>query len=229
MTKFHATILSIFPEMFPGALGYSLAKKAMLKNIWSYDVINIKDFGLGRHQKIDDEAYGGASGLVMRADVLGSALDYALKSRPDAKILYPSPRGQKFSQNMAKEIIKYSSVIILCGRYEGIDERVIQEYNAAEISIGDYILSGGELAALTILDSCIRLLPGVLENQDTLQEESFEKDIGLEYPLYTRPDIWRERSVPEVLKSGNHSKIQQWRKLESYNITKKRRPDLLKS
>ncbi len=230
--KFHATILTLFPEMFPGSLNYSLAGRALRKNIWSYDVINIRDFGLTKHKNVDDEACGGGNGLIMRPDVLGPALDYALSKNPDSKIYYPSPRGKVFTQEFAHKISQEKNVIILCGRFEGIDERIIDEYNASLVSLGDYILSGGEVATNVILDSVIRLLPGVLDNQKTLQEESFETTIDgkklLEHPLYTKPAIWRGRSVPSVLLSGNHSEIDKWKRNQSMEITKKLRPDLLK-
>ncbi len=231
MSLLHASILTIFPEMFPGTLQYSLAGQALKKGIWSYDVINIRDFGLTKHKNVDDEAYGGGSGLIMRPDVLGNCIDYALSLKPGAKIYYPSPRGKLFNQNTAHEITKQKNIIILCGRFEGIDERVIEEYNVEEISVGDYILSGGEVAALSILDSVIRLLPDVLANQDTLTSESFEENGEfkglLECPLYTRPAKWKGKVVPEVLLSGNHSLIDNWKKAQSIEITKKRRPDLL--
>ncbi len=229
--NFHATILTIFPEMFPSTLGYSLAGQALSKNLWSYDVINIRDFGVTKHHNVDDEPYGGGSGLVMRADVLSAALDVALSKTPDAEIYYMSPRGIPLKQSLVANISRKKEIIILCGRFEGIDERVIEEYNVTEISLGDFILSGGEVAAVALLDACIRLIPGVLANQSTLIEESFseagEEGLLLEYPLYTRPAIWRERSVPEVLLSGNHHDIKEWRKAESIKITAARRPDLL--
>ena len=232
MSLFHASILTIFPEMFPGQLKYSLAGQALAKNIWSYDIINIRDFGRTKHKNVDDEAYGGGSGLIMRPDVLGPALDSALSKNPGSKIYYPSPRGKVLNQNIIQNIIQDKTIIILCGRFEGIDERIIEEYNAEQISIGDYILSGGEVAANVILDSVIRLLPGVLTNQDTLREESFErKDNGkkiLEHPLYTKPSIWRSRKIPEVLLSGNHQEIEKWKHNQSVEVTKKLRPDLLK-
>lgn len=232
MSIFHATILTLFPEMFPGSLGYSLAGKALLNKIWSYDIINIRDFGLTKHKNVDDEACGGGNGLIMRPDVLGPALDKALSKNPNAIIYYPSPRGKLFNQEFAHEISKQQKIIILCGRFEGIDERVIDEYNAKQVSVGDYILSGGEVAANVILDSVVRLLPGVLINQDTLKEESFEKESNgkkmLEHPLYTKPSTWRGKKVPEVLLSGNHRKIEEWKHDHSMRITKKLRPDLLK-
>lgn len=230
MSLLHASILTIFPEMFPGPLQYSLAGQALKKGIWSYDLINIRNFGLTKHHKVDDEPYGGGSGLIMRPDVIGNCIEHVLGSQK-TKIYYPSPRGELFTQVKAHEIIKEQQIIILCGRFEGIDERIFEEYNIIEISIGDYILSGGELAALTILDCLIRLLPNVLVNKDTLQSESFEQDgefAGLlEAPLYTRPVEWKEKKVPSVLLSGNHQLIKHWKKQQSLEITKKRRPDLL--
>ncbi len=227
MPGFHAAILTIFPEMFPGPLAYSLAGSALKKNIWSIDTVNIRDFGITKHKNVDDTACGGGNGLIMRPDVLGMALDKALDMRPGSKIYYPSPRGIPLTQDLSKEIAKEKNIIILCGRFEGIDERVIDEYNALQISVGDYILSGGEVAALSILDSVVRLLPGVLVNQETLQEESFEAEEGgfklIEHPLYTRPVEWRGRKVPEVLLSGDHTEIEKWKKEESLRVTLARR------
>ena len=229
--NFHATILTIFPEMFPGPLGASLAGRALKKDLWSLDVINVRDFGLTKHKNVDDEACGGGNGLIMRPDVLGPALDKALEKSPNATILYPSPRGVLLNQSVSKQIALQNDVIILCGRFEGIDERVIDEYNVQQISIGDYVLSGGEVAAITILDSVIRLLPGVLANQGTLKEESFEVEIDglplLEHPLYTKPSVWKGREVPEILLSGNHAEIQKWKRVESIKVTKTRQRELL--
>lgn len=232
MSHFHAIILTLFPEMFPGSLGYSLAGKAFANKLWSYNIINIRDFGLTRHKNVDDEAYGGGNGLIMRPDVIGPALDTVLSEHPNTTIYYPSPRGQLLNQELVHKISTQKKIIILCGRFEGIDERIIDEYNAQQISVGDYILSGGEVAANVILDSVIRLLPGVLINQDTLKEESFEKKENgsklLEHPLYTKPSIWRGRKVPDVLLTGNHRKIEKWKQDQSIQITKKLRPDLFK-
>jgi len=232
MSVFHVSILTLFPEMFPGSLSYSLAGKALENKIWSYDIINIRDFGLTKHKNVDDEACGGGNGLIMRPDVVGCALDKVLSNNPDTIIYYPSPRGKLFNQEFAHKISTQKKIIILCGRFEGIDERIIDEYNTQQISVGDYILSGGEVAANVILDCVIRLLPGVVVNQDTLKEESFErKNNGLkllEHPLYTKPSIWRGRKVPEVLLTGNHAKIEQWKQDQSIEITAKLRPDLLK-
>lgn len=231
MHSLHAVILSIFPEMFPGTLGCSLAGQALKNNIWSYDLINIRDYGITKHHNVDDAPYGGGNGLVMRPDVLGQALDKALTLAPTSKIFYPSPRGKLINQTLIQEIVASKKVIILCGRFEGIDERVIDEYNVEEISLGDFVLSGGEIAAIALLDACIRLLPGVMSNPQTIVEESFGEFAEgqlLEYPLYTRPVIWKERSVPEILLSGNHAEIKAWRTKQSLEITKQRRPDLIK-
>ncbi len=226
MSLFHATILTIFPEMFPGTLGCSLAGKALEKNIWTLDVINIRDFGLTKHKNVDDIAYGGGNGMIMRPDVLGEALDFALNKTRDAEIYYMSPRGKTLNQSLSKEISYKKNIIILCGRFEGIDERVIDEYNAKQISIGDYVLSGGEPAALTLLDSVVRLIPGVLANQNTLKEESFESEHEgmklIEHPLYTKPNVWKGKKVPRELISGNHAAIKQWKSQESIRVTKEK-------
>lgn len=224
-------VLTIFPEFFPGPLGCSLAGQALKKNIWQIDVINIRDFGYNHHKNVDDQPYGGGNGMVLRADVLGNAIEHAINKTGTKNIVYMSPRGKILNQRVVKEIIDLEKVIILCGRFEGIDERVIEEYNVLEISIGDYILSGGELAALSLIDACVRLLPGVLANQDTLKEESFNyyQEIGtlIEYPHYTRPYEWHGRKVPDVLLSGNHKQIENWRIGKAKEITAQRRPDLL--
>lgn len=233
MNNLHVTIITIFPEMFPGPLGCSLAGRAIEKNYWSLNTINLRDFGLTKHKNVDDEAYGGGNGLIMRPDVLGSALDKALKDNPGAVIYYPSPRGIPLTQDFSKKIARDKNIIILCGRFEGIDERVIDEYNIQQISVGDYVLSGGEVAAITILDSVVRLLPGVLANQETLKEESFEVEFDglqlIEHPLYTKPSIWRGLRVPEILLSGNHAKIEKWKKTESIRVTKARQEKILSS
>ncbi len=231
MSQFHAQILTIFPEMFPGPLGCSLAGKANKKSIWTYDIINIRDFGVTKHQNVDDCQIGGGNGLVMRPDVLSKAIDYAFEKKPDSILYYPSPRGKKLVQGDLRGILAQKNIIILCGRFEGIDERIIQEYNPCQINIGDFILSGGEIAAFVMLDSLIRLIPGVLANQETLKEESFEINCEegslLEYPLYTKPNIWRGNKVPEILLSGDHAKINKWKLEQSKLLTKKNRPDLL--
>lgn len=227
---FKVTILTIFPEIFPGPLGHSIIGRALQDKKWELDVINIRDFGLTKHQNVDDEPYGGGAGMVMRPDVLGEALDEAIKRSGSKKIYYMSPRGKVFNQRVAEEIALEKNIIILCGRFEGIDERVIDEYNACEISMGDYILSGGEIASMAMLEGVLRLIPGILGNPKTLDEESFnEGENLLEYPLYTRPDNWKGRKVPEILLSGNHAEIDAWRKSKSEELTALRRPDLLET
>lgn len=218
--------------MFPGPLGYSLAGKGLKNDLWSMDIVNIRDFGLTKHKNVDDVACGGGNGLIMRPDVVGPALDAALDAYPGAKIFYPSPRGQLLNQKVTRRLSKERNIIILCGRFEGIDERIIDEYNVQQISVGDYVLSGGEVATMIILDSIVRLLPGVLSNQETLKEESFETESEglklIEHPLYTKPAIWRGRKVPEILLSGNHAEIEKWKKSESIRVTKLRQNSFLK-
>ena len=217
-------ILTIFPDMFPGPLGFSLAGKALKNKIWNLDIINIRDFGVTKYKNIDAPACGGGNGLIMRSDVLGEALDHALLMNPDAEIYYPSPRGNTLNQEYVKSISLKKNIIILCGRFEGIDERIIDAYDINQISMGDFVMSGGEIPAMVMLDSVIRLLPGVLINQDTLKDESFEFEFDgmklIEHPLYTKPIIWRNQKVPDVLMSGNHKEIERWKKSESIRITK---------
>lgn len=222
----HFNILTIFPEMFPGTLGGGVVGRALKNNVWSYDSINLRDFGVGNYKAVDDEQFGGGAGQVMRADVIADALD-SIKNR--GKIIYFSPRGKVWNQKMAREIAKQEKQItLLCGRYEGIDQRVIDEYEIQEISIGDYILSGGEIAAQVFIDSVVRLMDNVLHGgHESTENESFEIG-GLEWPLYTRPSAWRGRNVPEVLLSGHHGNIERWQKTMSDETTKERRPDLLK-
>ena len=221
----HFNILTIFPEMFPGTLGGGVVGRALDKKIWSYDTINIRDFAINNYGSVDDEQFGGGAGMVMRPDVLGNAIDFIENK---GKIIFFSPRGKQLNQQLVHEFAKYDTITLLCGRYEGIDQRVIEEYDIEEISIGDYVLSGGELAAQVFIDSTVRLLDNVLGGgDDTIQNESFEIG-GLEWPLYTRPSVWRGQSVPEVLLSGHHGNIERWRKQQSDEITKERRPDLIK-
>ena len=223
----HFNILTIFPEMFPGTLAGGVVGRALDKKIWSYDVINIRDFAINNYGSVDDTQFGGGAGMVMRPDVLGDALD-SIKNR--GKIIYFSPRGPTLNQKMVHEFVDTpdATYTLLCGRYEGIDERIITEYDIMELSIGDYILSGGEIAAQVFVDSCVRLMDNVVHGGlDTTQNESFEIG-GLEWPLYTRPSVWRGQSVPEVLLSGHHGNIERWRKQQSVDITKERRPDLIK-
>ena len=223
----HFNILTIFPEMFPGTLAGGVVGRALERGIWSYDVINIRDFAINNYGSVDDTQFGGGAGMVMRPDVLGDALD-SIKN--PGKIIYFSPRGKTLNQKIVREFIadQDATYTLLCGRYEGIDERVIEQYNIMELSIGDYIRSGGEIAAQVFVDSCVRVMDNVVHGgADTTQNESFEIG-GLEWPLYTRPSVWRGQSVPEVLLSGHHGNIERWRKQQSVDITKERRPDLIK-
>lgn len=223
----HINILTIFPEMFPGTLAGGVVGRALEKGIWTYNVINIRDFAINNYGSVDDTQFGGGAGMVMRPDVLGAALD-SIENK--GKIIYFSPRGATLNQKMVREFVAQpeTTYTLLCGRYEGIDERVITEYDIMELSIGDYILSGGEIAAQVFVDSCVRVMDNVVHGGiETTQNESFEIG-GLEWPLYTRPSVWRGQSVPEVLLSGHHGNIERWRKQQSVDITKKRRPDLIK-
>ena len=216
-----------FPEMFPGTLAGGVVGRALDKKIWTYDVVNIRDFAINNYGSVDDTQFGGGAGMVMRPDALGDALD-SIKN--PGKIIYFSPRGATLNQKMVREFVAQPDAIytLLCGRYEGIDERIIEEYDIMELSIGDYILSGGEIAAQVFIDSCVRVMDNVVHGgADTTENESFEIG-GLEWPLYTRPSVWRGRSVPEVLLSGHHGNIERWRKQQSVDITKERRPDLIK-
>lgn len=229
MTKF--IVLTLFKEMFEGFLGTSVIKRAIDEEKVSVDVIDIRDFSLNKHKKVDFPPYGGGSGMVMSCEPLSRAIDYATdilkKYEKEIKIIYLSPRGKLLSYNLSNSLANYNSnYILVCGHYEGIDERIIEEYNILEISIGDYVLTGGELASQVLMDSVIRLIPGVI-NTESLIEESHTNYL-LEYPQYTKPDLFRGRVVPEILKSGNHKKIAEYRKNESIRITKINRPDLLK-
>ena len=220
------TLITLFPEMFPGSLGFSLAGDALKKGIWGYNTVNIRDYGLTRHKTVDDTPYGGGAGMVLRADVLGEAIEANQPKTQNHKLVYMSPRGKALNQKKVKELSALEQITIICGRFEGIDERVLTHYNIEEISIGDYVLSGGEPAALVLMDSIIRTIPEVMGNPETLSEESFSGGL-LEYPHYTRPKEWKGMEVPEVLQSGNHAKIAEWRKEKSLEITKRVRPDLL--
>lgn len=216
-------ILTIFPEIFPGFLGMSLTGRALKEGIWNLDAVNIRDYAFDKHGSVDDTPCGGGAGMIMRPDVLGNAIDHNYSG---GKIIYMSPRGQALTQQKVRELSKEDNLTIICGRFEGIDERVLEEYNIEEISIGDYILTGGEQAAMIMLDAVVRLLPNVLGNAASTENESFEKGL-LEYPQYTRPIEWKNRKVPEVLLSGHHENVAKWQKEKALQITKERRPDLL--
>ena len=223
-----ATVMTLFPEMFPGSLGQSLAGKALEDGVWTIDTVDIRKFADDKHQTVDDTPFGGGAGMVMRADVIDAALSSvgdASANNSGRPIVYLSPRGKPLDQTRVKELAAGQGVILLCGRYEGVDDRVIEAWNMEEISLGDFVLSGGEPAALSLVDACVRLLPGVMGSENSPEEESFERGL-LEYPHYTRSRIWRQREVPEVLLSGHHEKVSAWRKAQAEKVTQERRPDL---
>lgn len=220
--SFAATVLTLYPDMFPGPLGTSLAGRAMAEGRWSLDAVNIRDFAADKHRTVDDTPAGGGAGMVLRADVLAAAIDSVADERP---VLAMSPRGRPLTQQRVRTLAEGPGAIILCGRFEGFDERIFEGRAIEPVSIGDYILSGGEMGALVLLDACIRLLPGVMGAASSGDEESFESGL-LEYPHYTRPVEWEGRTIPEVLRSGDHAKIAAWRKQRAEVDTRLRRPDL---
>ena len=220
---FQAQVFTLYPEVFPGPLSKGLYGKALSNKLWDLSVINIRDAATDKHKTVDDTPYGGGTGMLLKADVLANALDQKVKK--GERVFYLSPKGKKFDQKLAQDLSKEKSISLICGHFEGVDERVLATRNIEEISIGDYVLSGGETAALVVLDSILRLLPGVLGNDKSSLDETFENGL-LEYPQYTKPQIWEEKSVPEVLLSGDHSKIKDWRLSQSEAITRVRRPDL---
>jgi tRNA (guanine37-N1)-methyltransferase len=220
------SVLTLFPDMFPGPLGHSLSGQALEAGLWSLKLHHIRDFGLGRHRAVDDTPAGGGAGMVMRADVLAAAIDHARVAEADLPLIYMSPRGVPLTQDVARTLAAGPGIMVLAGRFEGIDQRVIEARGIAEISIGDYVLSGGELAAMVLMDACVRLIPGVIGASDSLAQESFEDGL-LEYPHYTKPRDWEGRATPEVLLSGDHAKIDAWRRAEALRLTRERRPDLI--
>ncbi len=218
-----AQVFTLYPEIFPGPLSKGLYGKALSNNLWKLKVVNIRDAADDKHKTVDDTPYGGGSGMLLKADVLAKSLD---KNKNESeRILYLSPKGKKFDQNLAKELANEKSLSLICGHFEGVDERILSTRNIEEISIGDYVLSGGESAAYVVIDSILRLLPGVLGNENSKLDETFENGL-LEYPQYTKPQIWEEKAVPDVLLSGDHNKIKHWRLSQSEAITRVRRPDL---
>ncbi len=218
-----AQVFTLYPEVFPGPLSRGLYGKALSSDLWKLNVVNIRDSADDKHKTVDDTPYGGGSGMLLKADVLAKSLDE--NRNENERILYLSPKGKKFDQNLAKELANEKSLSIICGHFEGVDERILSTRNIEEVSIGDYVLSGGESAAYVLIDSILRLLPGVLGNENSKLDETFENGL-LEYPQYTKPQIWEEKAVPDVLLSGDHNKIKHWRLSQSEAITRDRRPDL---
>jgi len=216
-------IFTLYPEMFPGPLDIGLNKKARDKKLWSLEVVNIRDYSFDKHKTVDDTPFGGGSGMLMRADIVANSLDKNI-SNNNEPIIFLSPKGKKFDQYYAKKILN-KNINLICGHFEGIDQRLLENRNIEEVSVGDFILSGGEIAAFAFIDAIVRLIPGVLGNSSSLTEETFENNL-LEYPQYTKPQIWEEKSVPDVLLSGDHAKIKDWRLTQSKDITRRRRPDL---
>ena len=220
-----ARVFTLYPELFPGPFGIGLYKKAIEKKLWSLEVVNIRDYAKDKHKTVDDTPFGGGSGMVMRADVIANSLDKNIHSKNE-KIIYLSPKGKKFDQDFAKKIMN-NNLNIICGHFEGVDQRLLETRNIEEVSVGDFILSGGEVAAFLIIDTIVRLIPEVLGNSNSLIEETFERSL-LEYPQYTKPQKWEKKDVPDVLLSGDHAKIKDWRLVQSEDITRRRRPDLWK-
>ena len=221
-----ATVVTIFPEMFPGPLGLSLAGKALARGAWRLDAVDLRGFTDDRHQTVDDTPFGGGAGMVMRPDIVARAMDAVVARGAAGPLVYLSPRGEPVRQAKVAELASGPGMVLLCGRYEGVDHRVIEARGFLELSLGDFVLSGGELAAMSLIDACVRLLPGVVGAAASLAEESFAAGL-LEYPHYTRPQVWEGRAVPEVLLSGHHARISRWRQEQAQAVTKSRRPDLV--
>ena len=218
-----ARIFTLYPEIFPGPLASGLYKKALEKKLWSLEVINIRDYSTDKHKTVDDTPFGGGSGMLLRADVVAESLDKNISNKNEP-IIYLSPKGKKFDQTYAKEILN-KNINIICGHFEGVDQRLLETRNIEEVSIGDFVLSGGEVGAFVMIDTIVRLIPGVLGNSNSLAEETLERNL-LEYPQYTKPQKWEEKEVPDVLLTGDHTKIKDWRLAQSRDITRRRRPDL---
>jgi tRNA (guanine37-N1)-methyltransferase len=223
---FRATIFTLMPDMFPGPLGASLSGDALARGLWSLEARNIREHGIGRHRAVDDTPAGGGPGMVIRADVLAASLDAGIAPGDTRPRLLMSPRGRPLRQEMVRELASGEGAVIVCGRFEGVDERVIAARGLEEVSIGDYVLSGGEIAAMVLIDACVRLIPGVMGKTESGSEESFEQNL-LEYPQFTRPREWEGRAIPDILLSGDHAKIARWRREEAERLTRERRPDLL--
>ena len=222
---FHASVLTLYPQMFPGPLGHALAGRALEKGLWKLDAVNIRDFATDRHHTVDDTPAGGGPGMVLKPDVLAAAIDAVSPADDPRPRLLMSPRGEPLTQKLVRAFAQAPGLVIVCGRFEGVDERVIEGRALREISIGDFVLSGGEPAAICLLDSVVRLLPGVMGKRESGEWESFEHDL-LEYPHYTRPREWEGRKIPDVLLSGNHAEIERWRRQQAEHLTRQRRPDL---
>lgn len=220
-----ATVLTILPEMFPGPLGVSLIGAALEKRLWALETIDIRDFATDKHRSVDDTPAGGGPGMVIRADVVGPAVDAAHAKSPEAPLIYLSPRGAPLTQACVRDLARGTGVTLLCGRFEGLDQRVLDARDIEEVSIGDFVLAGGEIAACALIEACVRLLPGVVGDAASLGEESFENGL-LEYPQYTRPREWEGHEIPEVLLSGDHAKVARWRREQAEKLTRERRPDL---
>lgn len=223
-----AQVLSLYPEMFPGPLGAALAGTALEKGLWRLETVDIRAFARDKHRSVDDAPFGGGAGMVLRPDVVDRAITQTRETSGNLPLVYLTPRGRPLRQSRVKTLADGPGVMVLCGRFEGVDQRVLEKHEAEEISVGDYVLSGGEVAAMALMDACVRLLPGVMGSEESKWEESFETGL-LEYPHYTRPDTWEGREVPEVLLSGHHEKIRAWRQAQAEEVTRKRRPDLWKS
>ena len=224
-TPWKAKVLTLFPEMFPGPLGLSLAGQGLEAGLWALETVNIRDFARDKHRTVDDAPFGGGPGMVMRPDVVSAAIDAATAGGPDMPLVYLTPRGRPLTQERVRRLAEGPGVVLLSGRYEGLDERVIEAHVPEEISLGDFVLSGGEAAAIALIDASVRLLPGVVGEPRSLMDESFEMGL-LEYPQYTRPQEWKGRAVPDVLVSGHHEKVKAWRREQAEAITRERRPDL---
>lgn len=225
MSAWKAVVLTLFPEMFPGPLGLSLAGRALERGIWALETVDIRAFACDKHRSVDDTPAGGGAGMVMRPDVVNAAI---LASRGPGPLVYLTPRGWPITQERVKALSAGPGMTVLCGRFEGVDQRVLDAHEALELSLGDFVLSGGEPAAIALIDACVRLAPGVMGSEESLSEESFERGL-LEYPHYTRPQVWEGREVPEVLTSGHHARIKAWRLAQAEQVTKARRPDLWKA
>ncbi|MDX2095944.1 MAG: tRNA (guanosine(37)-N1)-methyltransferase TrmD [Alphaproteobacteria bacterium] len=229
-TPWRISVITLMPEMYPGPLGHSLVGEALTRRIWELTLVNLRDFGIGPHRKVDDSPAGGGAGMVLKPDVVDAAITHAQQSNPAAQLIHFSPRGERMNQPLLRELSQ-TPLILLCGRYEAVDERVLEKHAPREVSLGDFVLTGGDIPAMALIDGCVRLLPGVVGKEASLGEESFGDGVYanlLEYPHYTKPAVWEGREIPEVLLSGHHAHIAQWRLAQAQAITARKRPDLLK-